>query len=141
MPYVERLPVKSFIVLLFCLALLPACGVRSAKYAAREAARRNANSVSVVTECKNSLKNFATAVEMYSTDFDGKYPATADKLTPKYIKELPQCPTESAYKYERHGKGGYLITCTGDHSDDEIPAGFPRYHYLDGLTEGPPAKP
>ena len=48
-----------------------------------------------VTACKSNLKNIATALEMYSTDYGGRFPtaiASGGALTPNYLRTLPTCP-------------------------------------------------
>jgi hypothetical protein len=42
-----------------------------------------------LTATKSNLKNMGTALEMYSTDHKGAYPATLDELTPNYLKTIP----------------------------------------------------
>ncbi len=60
-------------------------------------------------DCTNNLKNIGSAMEMYSTDFAGRYPkddpnrwyteeASLRQLTPNYLKTLPTCPEGGAYK-------------------------------------------
>lgn len=45
-----------------------------------------------IQACKSNLKNIGTALEMYSTDWGGKYPATLEVLSPNYLKIIPECP-------------------------------------------------
>lgn len=43
--------------------------------------------------CKSNMKNIATALEMYSTDYGGHYPENTGLLTTgNYLKTLPTCP-------------------------------------------------
>lgn len=48
------------------------------------------------TVCRSNLKNVATAIEMYQTDWNGASPSTLASLTPNYLKTLPKCPADSA---------------------------------------------
>jgi len=74
-----------------------------ARELAREQSRRQAE------RCHNNLKNVGIALEMYSTDFAGRYPkddpehwyteeASLRQLTPNYLRAIPTCPSGSAYK-------------------------------------------
>ena len=50
-------------------------------------------------ECKTNLRDLATSMEMYSTDWNGHYPTNLEKLTPKYIEKIPVCPSsQHGYK-------------------------------------------
>lgn len=85
-----------------------------------------------VAECGNNLKNYATALEMYSTDWAGKFPGDPSKLTPNYLKTLPVCPASgAAYSYDVSTKpDGYTVTCPGNsHGRDKL-----FYSSVDGLT-------
>lgn len=44
--------------------------------------------------CQNNCKNIGAALGMYSTDHGGKYPKSLGELTPRYINEIPKCPTQ-----------------------------------------------
>ena len=44
-----------------------------------------------LTQCKSNLKNIGTALEMYSTDYEGKYPSGLSSLVPNYLKAIPDC--------------------------------------------------
>ena len=55
--------------------------------------------------CESNLKNIATALEMYATDNEGKYPPSLRLLVEnsdyQYIKKIPVCPSShSSYGYE-----------------------------------------
>lgn len=125
------------LILLLCLVFLQACSARGVKYAVKEADRQKAGRAEVVTQCKQNLKDYGTALEMYYTDNAKKYPTSGEQLCPKYFKELPQCPKGTDYKYEPR-EDAYLITCTGDHSDQKLEAGFPRYDAIEGLQVSAP---
>ncbi len=50
----------------------------------------------LLKSCQSNLKNLATALEMYSTDNVGRYPEELALLTPRYLKLIPACPSESS---------------------------------------------
>jgi hypothetical protein len=101
-----------------------------------------------LTACKSNLKNIGTAMEMYSTDYAGKYPpAGLALLTPNYLKTIPECPAAGRPSYvchfgpsallneEKH-EDYYLIECKGDHHLDIIrQADYPKYNGVVGLIE------
>ena len=45
-----------------------------------------------LTRCTSNLRVIGTALEMYSTDWSGRYPRELAKLTPNYLKTMPTCP-------------------------------------------------
>ena len=45
-----------------------------------------------LSACQTNLRNIACAVEMYSTDWSGRYPANLALLTPDYLRAIPTCP-------------------------------------------------
>ena len=98
--------------------------------------------------CKSNLKNIGTALEMYSTDWSGKYPRNLGQLTPKYLKTIPECTaagsntysyqTESAAYNTQHFEDYYLIACkhgNGPHRGVNVPNGYPQYDGIQGLIE------
>jgi hypothetical protein len=104
-----------------------------------------------LTACKSNLKNIGTAMEMYSTDWSGKYPvgggSTMTLLTPKYLKVIPECPAAgtSTYRAAFGTDGGYnspnfddyyFIQCSGsNHTVVSVPPGYPQYDGISGLIE------
>lgn len=104
-----------------------------------------------LTACKSNLKNLGTAMEMYSTDWSGKYPPEADKvaqyLTPNYLKTIPVCPSAGTVTYTfelgpkaRGNSSGfedfYFIQCQGEnHKAHELPPNYPQYDGVQGLIE------
>lgn len=99
-----------------------------------------------LTECKTNLKNIGTALEMYSTDWSGKYPASLVKLTPNYLKTIPVCPTTHTDTYTggaSFGSGAplntqgyqdyYYLCCRGaNHADAGLALDLPAYNALPG---------
>ena len=101
-----------------------------------------------LTACKYNLKNIGTALEMYSTDYNGQYPRNLDLLKPNYLKSIPQCPKAGYQTYRasfgRKAPGNkdgryrnyHYYACTGHHhADAGIPPDFPRYDAVGGLCE------
>lgn len=93
------------------------------------------------TACKSNIKNIATALEMYSTDWSGKY-VPEDRglslLTPNYLKTIPECPAAKSVTYsydegldaELNGEAYqdyYMLRCKGGHhkvagAEGDLPA-------------------
>ena len=97
--------------------------------------------------CKSNLKNLGTAMEMYSTDWNGQYPRNLQILTPNYLKTIPECPAVHRITYKMttganapFNESGfhefYLIECTGTaHTDTRVDADYPKYTATHGLLE------
>jgi prepilin-type N-terminal cleavage/methylation domain-containing protein len=70
--------------------------------------------------CESNEKNIATAVSMYSTDYNGDYPDlgaagsafnTLSEMTPSYLQNFPSCPTNGAqYNYYESTSNGQGFT-------------------------------
>ncbi len=107
-----------------------------------------------VTACKSNLKNLATALEMYSTDYHGRYAPRLELLTPNYLRTLPTCPaardrmsvarvvilSPPATPYGAQlSQDSFLLYCSGtNHLNTSIQTpNFPQYDSHDGLTSGP----
>lgn len=100
-----------------------------------------------LTACKSNLKNLGTAMEMYSTDWSGKYPEDLAMLTPNYLKTIPDCPAAGSATYTLQtgveapkNTGGfidyYILQCEGNfHSAVGVPPNFPQYNGIEGLLE------
>jgi hypothetical protein len=88
--------------------------------------------------CKSNLKNIGTALEMYSTDNAGHYPAELSRLTPDYLRVVPTCPAARADTYSpgytwASNPDAYTVICTGAHHR-EVPANYPQYNSWEGLV-------
>jgi len=74
-----------------------------------------------LTACKSNLKNIGTALEMYFTDNQGRYPVALSQLTPSYLKSVPTCPATGKDTYSPGFVARKLPTpevgCTGYHWD------------------------
>lgn len=105
-----------------------------------------------LTACKSNLKNIGTAMEMYSTDWSGKYSGKTSSagfgLTPNYLKTIPQCPTAGSVTYSaQYGssapynssakfKDYYYINCVGaNHTAVDVQGNYPAYNGISGLIE------
>ena len=49
--------------------------------------------------CKDNIRKLATALEMYASDWGGRYPAQLDALVPRYLPKLPTCPAAGRCSY------------------------------------------
>lgn len=87
-------------------------------------------------QCSN-LKNTATALEMWATDNQGKYPDSLQQLTPNYLKYVlpgPGGKIEEVGYSKVPGSQAYILTVKG-HPFKELGVGegFPRYNRDSGL--------
>jgi type II secretory pathway pseudopilin PulG len=106
-----------------------------------------ARSQGSMTACKSNLKNIGTAFEMYSTDWSGKYPTALSKLTPNYLKTIPECPPAGKVTYTiqtgvnaAYNSTGfedyYFIQCEGpNHTTISVPENYPQYDGVQGLID------
>lgn len=105
-----------------------------------------------LTACKSNLKNIGTAMEMYSTDWAGKYPAAIGQLEPNYLKTMPECPAAGSDTYSGNFVTGataptnpqgfqdyYYISCVTDtHKAVDVTGAYPAYDGIVGLIERAP---
>ena len=95
-----------------------------------------------LTACKSNLKNIGTALEMYSTDYQGQFPPTLAPLAPNYLKVIPTCPAAGADTYSpgytrSETAEAYTVCCKGrNHADMGCPPDFPAYTSSQGLLLG-----
>jgi len=91
-----------------------------------------------LTACKSNLKNIGTAMEMYASDNEGRYPASLGMVTPDYLKTLPTCAAAGKITY------GYVYTvkpdcytawCQGSYHTPMTNANMPEYDAVQGLYE------
>ena len=92
--------------------------------------------------CPGSLKNIATALEMYSTDNEGHYPRSLAQLTPKYLKMIPTCPSATSDTYNAswetaRGPDAYTIFCNGNfhRATGILHPNYPQYSSFTGLIK------
>ncbi|MHB2017567.1 MAG: type II secretion system protein [Candidatus Xenobia bacterium] len=99
-----------------------------------------------LTSCESNEKNIGTALEMYSTDNSGRYPATLNGtgsgLLPNYLKVVPTCPSagsdtyDSAYSHQSD-PDSYSFYCNGsNHNGVGLLSNFPQYNSSQGLVSG-----
>ncbi|MCL5773285.1 MAG: hypothetical protein M1536_02760 [Firmicutes bacterium] len=97
---------------------------------------------SAFRHCESNLKNIATALEMYSTDNEGHYPASLKQLVPNYIQKIPACPAAGKDTYSISYKSSvnpdaFTVYCSGN-NHKEVNAGenCPMYTSEGGLSPG-----
>ena len=95
--------------------------------------------------CRSNLRTIADAAEIYSTDNVGLYPRTLAQLTPRYLEEIPRCPSANGDTYSFTYRSAtrpdaFTFFCYGDHSRSATPNGYPRYSSYQG-DMGRPLKP
>jgi hypothetical protein len=75
--------------------------------------------------CRSNLSNIGTALEMYSTDFAGRYPSALDSLRPAYLQSIPTCPSagKPSYSYSAcTAPDRFTVYCAGtNHRTDAGP--------------------
>lgn len=103
-----------------------------------------ARSQGQTTACKSNLKNIATALEMYATDHEGRYPERLAQLIPgNYVKCIPTCPTAGYDTYSRSYRAlekpdHFALCCTGSfHAKASLAANYPAYTSEEGLLLRP----
>ncbi|HIB69562.1 MAG TPA: hypothetical protein EYO33_31895 [Phycisphaerales bacterium] len=96
--------------------------------------------------CRENFKELGVAIEMYSTDWNGNCPPNLEFLTPKYLKEIHECPRACRVTYKatfganaplnNDNYESYLIECIGtNHAEHGIPTDYPKYNALDGFID------
>lgn len=111
--------------------------------------------------CRSHLMNIGTALEIYSTDFSGRYPRNLDQLAPNYLKTIPLCRRTSGedipellmplfqaqgvrfeeYGYEPNPEGeadSYRVWCRSGHGG--LDPDYPQYTSEAGLIEYKPTE-
>lgn len=100
-----------------------------------------ARSQGMLTACKSNEKNIGTALEMYATDFGGRYPSDLDRLKPDYLRVIPTCPSAARDTYSQTYQvsaqpDGYTFFCSGhNHAQANTPENYPQYTSIQGLIE------
>ena len=93
--------------------------------------------------CLTNLDAIGGALEIYSTDFEGRYPLALGSLTPNYLRVLPTCPAAGTDTYSNgyrpaRGPANYTLYCSGlNHQGAGVSAGYPQYAPKRGLVERP----
>lgn len=100
----------------------------------------NAKDDGELMTCKVNLKNFATALEMWSSDHQGRYPATLAEITPDYLRIIMVCPAHGKDTYSSTYEATtnpdhFRLNCSGGHPGGTL--GYPAYDSDTGLVEKP----
>ncbi len=101
-----------------------------------------------LTACKSNCKNIATALEMYSSDNGGQYPASLDELIPgNYLAKIPTCPAAGSVTYKDYQRtqtpDSFSFTCVGNNHAKAYNGfstssnNFPQYSAESGLLDHP----
>lgn len=91
-----------------------------------------------LTGCKSHLKNIGTAMEMYSSDNQGRYPRNLAAITPNYLRTLPICPDarRMSYRYvSTTAPDIYTVWCHGAAHLPMSGINMPEYDAMEGLRE------
>lgn len=106
----------------------------------------SAEPVDRLRTCQENLSKLATAMEMYSVDYRGRYPASISKLLPNYLIEVPVCPATGTDTYTAGFQVGvdspantegwqdfYQIACGGhNHGDANLGPNLPSINCMTG---------
>lgn len=89
-------------------------------------------------ECISNLKNVGTALEMYCTDYEGRYPDNLAKLTPNYLKVIPNCPVVGKDTYSGSyqvatSPDAFTVFCQGNNHG--VGADYPLYSCYEGIID------
>lgn len=88
--------------------------------------------------CRANEKSIGTALEMYSSDNQGRYPRSLSALTPGYLQSIPKCPSANTITYcytQTEVPDCYTVWCAGGyHFTMEFPH-VPEYDAVQGLYE------
>jgi uncharacterized protein YfbU (UPF0304 family) len=90
-----------------------------------------------LTACKSNQKNIGTALEMYFTDHQERYPSALSALTPNYLRVIPICASAKKDTYSGafvSTDSHYTVYCAGSH---HFNPNFPQYNSTEGLVERP----
>jgi len=91
--------------------------------------------------CHQNLQRLATALEMWSSDHDGGYPASLKEVAPRYLRRQPTCPADPKCglpQYElSQDQTAFALACNA-HQDVCVTnrAGVRDLHGLSATSEG-----
>ncbi len=87
------------------------------------------------TGCVQNVHNVGSALEIYATYNQGRYPDTLEVLrdtNPPYMQSLPLCPSDSStYGYQAGQENRlYTVHCRGIHYRqlDNVQEGYPQFY-------------
>lgn len=89
------------------------------------------------TECCDNLKNIGMALDEYAKQHNGRYPDVLSRLTPVYLKTIPQCPAAKkiTYEYMHSSKPEvYTVYCHGDFHSPDSNYNYPQYSSIHGFV-------
>jgi serine/threonine protein kinase len=98
----------------------------------------------LLNSCEKNMTVIGDALERYKKD-NNYYPDKMEKLVPKYLSEIPKCPSallansgyEGTYEVLSYGKG-YRFCCKGsNHFRTGITGDYPVYNSTEGLIRSP----
>lgn len=103
---------------------------------------------SPLTACKSNCKNLATALEMYSSDNQGRYPSNLQALVGgNYLKAIPTCPAAGRVTYRDYvctqSPDSFSFSCVGNNHAKAYTGfstssnNFPQYSAESGLLDHP----
>lgn len=140
---VATLSNKNLLWVCGIVLVLAVLGMYGAKSSGMTASRRD------LTNCCSNLKNLGVACEQYESDTMGRFPGGSNfpardpqalqALVPKYLRQIPTCPSASSDTYTRGydvfaGPDQYTIVCVGNwHVSSGLPLNFPQYSSTWGL--------
>ncbi|MGV8118830.1 MAG: protein kinase [Candidatus Xenobiia bacterium LiM19] len=90
-------------------------------------------------QCSSNLRNIGTAMEMYSSDNQGRYPHNLGAITPGYMKTIPTCPAarKITYLYTRtQVPDCYTVWCQGENHRPSHEGNLPEYDANQSINEG-----
>ena len=103
-----------------------------------------------LTACKSNLKNMATALEMYASDFGGRYPTAfqTQMTSGNYLKAVPTCPAAGGDTYSSTYTSvttpdSFSFWCSGTNHAKAYSAftasstNYPQYSAERGLADHP----
>lgn len=76
--------------LLISLVVLALCSFAGSYFASFSPQKQQSD----LDSCRNNVKNIAVAIKAFNADHKGAaYPRTLSELVPRYLQEIPRCPS------------------------------------------------
>jgi type II secretory pathway pseudopilin PulG len=102
---------------------------------------RRAQARGQLTACASNQKNIATALEMYASDYSGRYPRQLAPLrSAQYLRSIPSCPSARADTYSETYQvstkpDAFTFFCRGHHHEKAgVGPNLPAYSSHEGLN-------
>lgn len=91
------------------------------------------------TACCSNLGSLGTALEIYSTDWSGRYPQRLQDLVPGTVAALPTCPAAGRDTYSASYARGerpdrYALYCEGEAHRRALPRAWPNTPSYDSFA-------